>query len=213
MLEPVLKLVPLKIPLWLLQVNVRSGFIATWHSLHSLVLLAHYVQQMPPGCCANFTPLLLMPALVCVHVDTFVLFLSYAFVFLFRRPQQKGRSCRFELPAPSAARLLLMPSRGRTSPASGPGTPTDPTPHVWKTKPHRYCAFKSYFGKMIKFGMYLGILRKIIPSSLGCLFSQNKKSKISTADCRPMWIKGHNENCHHYLINLHSHAQSKKSRR
>lgn len=67
--------------------------------------------------------------------------LLYLF-FLFCRPQQKGRSRRFGLLAPSAALLLWTPSRGRTSPASGPETPTDPTPPVWKTKPHRYCDFK-----------------------------------------------------------------------
>lgn len=58
--------------------------VQTWRrpSLCTMVVLAPHVQQMPPGCCVNFTPLLLTPALLCVHVDTVVSFLSCISLFV-----------------------------------------------------------------------------------------------------------------------------------
>lgn len=76
--------VPLKISFRLPWVHIESRFIASRRSALSLctqVLLGHCVQQMPSGCFGSFAPLLLTPALVCVRVDTAVLFLTLVFVF------------------------------------------------------------------------------------------------------------------------------------
>lgn len=85
----------------------------------------------------NTAHLVLMPARTGLRTCWYSR-LSFLVIF---PPQQKGPSYRSGVPVPSGGRLPWTLSRVRTSQASGPGTPTDPTPPVWKTKLHRCVSF------------------------------------------------------------------------
>lgn len=86
----------------------------------------------------NIAHLVLMPACIGLCTCWYSRLISFLVIF---SPQRKGPSYRCGVPVPSGGHLPWTLSRVRTSQASGPGTPMDPTPPVWKTKLHRYVSF------------------------------------------------------------------------